>query len=166
MLAALVASLCFVLVLGIVPGALMALCADAVVRMLALVFAAGVLAGCASSFPPAPAAAADADYNYIIGPGDSVQIVVWRNPDLSQSVPVRPDGKIAALQKQGGLTRREAESLRYDLRDINRLERQFRASHGLSPREAVILMSLINHPDLAEKHIARWLGGKAEYLKA
>jgi polysaccharide export outer membrane protein len=69
---------------------------SAVVRMLALVFAAGVLAGCASSFPPAPAAAADADYNYIIGPGDSVQIVVWRNPELSTSVPVRPDGKITA----------------------------------------------------------------------
>ena len=72
---------------------------SAVVRMLALVFAAGVLAGCASSFPPAPAAAADADYNYIIGPGDSVQIVVWRNPELSTSVPVRPDGKITAPVK-------------------------------------------------------------------
>ena len=69
---------------------------SAVVRVLALVFAVGVLAGCASSFPPAPVAAADADYNYIIGPGDSVQIVVWRNPELSTSVPVRPDGKITA----------------------------------------------------------------------
>ncbi len=69
---------------------------SAVVRVLALVFAVGLLAGCASSFPPAPVAAADADYNYIIGPGDSVQIVVWRNPELSTSVPVRPDGKITA----------------------------------------------------------------------
>ena len=69
---------------------------SAVIRVLALVFAAGLLAGCASSFPPAPVAAADADYNYIIGPGDSVQIVVWRNPELSTSVPVRPDGKITA----------------------------------------------------------------------
>lgn len=33
-------------------------------------------------------------YNYIIGPGDSVQIFVWRNPEVSQSVTVRPDGKI------------------------------------------------------------------------
>ena len=46
--------------------------------------------------PPAPAAAASADYNYIIGPGDNVNIVVWRNPELSMSVPVRPDGKITA----------------------------------------------------------------------
>ena len=33
------------------------------------------------------------DY-YIIGPGDNVNINVWRNPDVSLSVPVRPDGKI------------------------------------------------------------------------
>ena len=31
------------------------------------------------------------DYNYIIGPGDGLNIFVWRNPELSQSVPVRPD---------------------------------------------------------------------------
>ena len=68
----------------------------AVVRFLALAAVAGVLAGCASSFPAAPAAAADADYNYVIGPGDSVNIVVWRNPELSTSVPVRPDGKMTA----------------------------------------------------------------------
>ncbi len=55
-----------------------------------------VIAGCATANPPAPAAAASPDYNYIIGPGDSVNIVVWRNPELSMSVPVRPDGKIAA----------------------------------------------------------------------
>ncbi len=31
---------------------------------------------------------------YIIGPGDSVQMFVWSNPDLSATVPVRPDGRI------------------------------------------------------------------------
>jgi polysaccharide export outer membrane protein len=30
----------------------------------------------------------------LIGPGDTVNVVVWRNPDLSTSVPVRPDGRI------------------------------------------------------------------------
>jgi len=54
-----------------------------------------VLSGCAG-YPPAPSVASSPDYNYIIGPGDSVNIVVWRNPELSMSVPVRPDGKIAA----------------------------------------------------------------------
>lgn len=53
-----------------------------------------LLAGCASNFPPAPVGAASPEYNYVIGPGDVVNIVVWRNPELSMSVPVRPDGKI------------------------------------------------------------------------
>lgn len=59
--------------------------------------AAGLLAltGCAS-YPPAPAQIASTDYNYIIGPGDMLNIVVWRNPELSMEVPVRPDGKIAS----------------------------------------------------------------------
>jgi polysaccharide export outer membrane protein len=35
------------------------------------------------------------EYNYLIGPGDSVQIFVWRNPEVSQAVTVRPDGKIS-----------------------------------------------------------------------
>jgi polysaccharide export outer membrane protein len=35
------------------------------------------------------------DQTYIIGPGDQLQVFVWRNPELSQTVPVRPDGKIS-----------------------------------------------------------------------
>ncbi|MDQ2695566.1 MAG: polysaccharide export protein [Pseudomonadota bacterium] len=33
-------------------------------------------------------------YTYRIGPGDQLQIFVWRNPEVSQAVAVRPDGKI------------------------------------------------------------------------
>jgi polysaccharide export outer membrane protein len=33
--------------------------------------------------------------DYRIGPGDTLQIFVWRNSELTQSVPVRPDGKIS-----------------------------------------------------------------------
>ena len=32
---------------------------------------------------------------YLIGPGDTLQIFVWRNPELSITVPVRPDGRIS-----------------------------------------------------------------------
>lgn len=62
--------------------------------LLPFLAAAALAAGCATSHPPAPAAAAAPDYSYVIGPGDTVNIVVWRNPELSMSVPVRPDGKI------------------------------------------------------------------------
>lgn len=67
-------------------------------RTLALAGAAALLAACAgttASYPPAPASANTQDYSYIIGPGDSINIIVWRNPELSLSVPVRPDGKIS-----------------------------------------------------------------------
>jgi polysaccharide export outer membrane protein len=49
---------------------------------------------------PAPAAAITelpekVAASYIIGPGDTLQIFVWRQPELSVSIPVRPDGKVS-----------------------------------------------------------------------
>jgi polysaccharide export outer membrane protein len=32
---------------------------------------------------------------YLIGPGDTLQVFVWHNPELTISAPVRPDGKIS-----------------------------------------------------------------------
>ncbi len=57
-----------------------------------------LLVGCAGSakLPAAPANTALADYSYVIGAGDNLNIIVWRNPELSLSVPVRPDGKVSA----------------------------------------------------------------------
>ena len=46
-----------------------------------------------SQMPQMAATAVAPDYR--IGPGDTLQIFVWRNPELTQSVPVRPDGKIS-----------------------------------------------------------------------
>ena len=70
-----------------------------------------LLLSCASSPPvhttptatPTPTATATANQAqakntspvYIIGPGDVLQVFVWRNPELSVTVPVRPDGKIS-----------------------------------------------------------------------
>jgi polysaccharide export outer membrane protein len=45
--------------------------------------------------PPTPTEPKAPDSNYIIGPGDSLNVFVWRNPELSVTVPVRPDGKIS-----------------------------------------------------------------------
>lgn len=55
-----------------------------------------ILSAC-SSMPEATDAGAttpETSPNYIIGPRDSLQIFVWRNPELTTSVTVRPDGKV------------------------------------------------------------------------
>ncbi|MFK7914259.1 MAG: XrtA/PEP-CTERM system exopolysaccharide export protein [Pseudomonadales bacterium] len=64
--------------------------------MMALLFAVSACSTTSGSPPPdgadvAPGLAPD----YRIGVGDNLRINVWRNPDLSVDVPVRPDGKIS-----------------------------------------------------------------------
>jgi len=60
------------------------------------------LGGCTGyerpDYPELPSATSDAQYStrYRIAPGDSVQIFVWRNPEVSTTVPVRPDGLLSA----------------------------------------------------------------------
>jgi len=68
------------------------------IRVVFVAVCAGLLVACASNtgkFPAAPTTAATQGYSYVIGPGDNLNIIVWRNPELSMSVPVRPDGKFS-----------------------------------------------------------------------
>jgi polysaccharide export outer membrane protein len=54
------------------------------------------LGGCASTRGAGAGDASQVEaHDYLIGPGDNVNIIVWRNPEVSMSVPVRPDGKIS-----------------------------------------------------------------------
>jgi polysaccharide biosynthesis/export protein len=67
--------------------------------LLALTAAVSLLgAGCASmgDIPPAPKDVSTVEHRYKIGPLDTLSIQVWRNPELSQTVTVRPDGRISA----------------------------------------------------------------------
>lgn len=73
----------------VAPGVRRVTCFATIVLALAL-------GGCATSYPPAPREAPTSDYEYIIGPLDTVNIIVWRNPELSMNVPVRPDGRVTA----------------------------------------------------------------------
>src|SRR5215475_13497046 len=41
------------------------------------------------------ASAATTDADYKIGPQDVLRIDVWKEPDISRTIPVRPDGKIS-----------------------------------------------------------------------
>lgn len=56
-----------------------------------------IVAGChnAPPLPPAPPASSLPSSEYIIGPGDKLNIFVWRNPELTVTVDVRPDGRLS-----------------------------------------------------------------------
>jgi polysaccharide export outer membrane protein len=62
---------------------------------LAVVAVSAPAAGAPAAQAPVPAAAAAVGADYHIGPGDSLQVYVWQNPDLSVTVPVRQDGKVS-----------------------------------------------------------------------
>jgi polysaccharide export outer membrane protein len=74
------------------------------VARVSVVLAATAMAGCSSTptYPPAPVQAPSpvpvqqriSGWNYLLGPGDSVSVFVWRNPEVSGSFPIRPDGKM------------------------------------------------------------------------
>jgi polysaccharide export outer membrane protein len=53
------------------------------------------IAGCASTSTPVVDQTPPPQQDYLIGPGDNVNIIVWRNAEVSLTVPVRPDGKIS-----------------------------------------------------------------------
>lgn len=66
-------------------------------KFAATLLALATLSGCASfhRYPPAPQQANNTDQLYKIGALDTLNIVVWRNPELSATVTVRPDGRIS-----------------------------------------------------------------------
>lgn len=69
-----------------------------------VVLSAAALTACSNTptYPPAPVLASPpvsvdariSGWTYLIGPGDSVNVFVWRNPEVSGSFPIRPDGKM------------------------------------------------------------------------
>ena len=108
-----------------------------------------VFFGCAS--PQAQndknASPTESNEDYKIGVDDMVQVSVWRNPEMTVTVPVRPDGKIsvplAGDVRAGGLTAPEVataieQKLSYYIRD---------------PKVTVIITALHSHAFLTRVRV-------------
>ena len=64
-------------------------------RVSLFVLVAAAALSCSHGAPPPPEAGPMDRSEYVIGASDVLRIQVWRNPELSVEVPVRPDGKIS-----------------------------------------------------------------------
>ena len=117
------------------------------VSWIATLLAAVLLSGCATQSPSSPEKIREAlalsqeqsVQEYIIGATDVVNVSVWRNQDLSVSVPVRPDGKISVpligdVQASGETPEHLADSV----------ERRL-ASYIREPQVSVVVTSMGSH---------------------
>lgn len=66
-----------------------------VILLILFVFIAGCSSTSEVDTTAMAATGAKAEPEYQIGPGDTLQVYVWRNPDISVTIPVRPDGYIS-----------------------------------------------------------------------
>jgi len=112
-----------------------------------------IIAGC-ENVPRVPESAVDTaqpfasfEGNYRIGVDDRVQIVVWRNPELSVTAPVRPDGKISVPiigdVEAGGRTPSE----------VSEIIKKRLSEYIRDPNVAVILTELRSHEFLSRVRV-------------
>jgi len=112
-----------------------------------------IMAGCENA-PRVPESADDTaqpfvsfEGNYRIGVDDRVQIVVWRNPELSVTAPVRPDGKISVPiigdVEAGGRTPSE----------VSEIIKKRLSEYVRDPNVAVILTELRSHEFLSRVRV-------------
>jgi len=107
-------------------------------RSIALLLLVGSLSGCAYFYAKPPmtvVAQSSQPLEYVIGAGDQLQVFVWRNQDLTVTVPVRPDGRISVpLLGDVMAAGRTAEQLRAAVeKDLSQYIQQ--------PRVTVIVLS-------------------------
>ena len=110
--------------------------------LFALLAAPLVLTGC-SSTPElsGPERFPDQDYTYVIGPGDTMEIFVWGNEELSTNGIVRPDGKF---------TTRLVEDLEASGKTSTQLARDIEKAYGeyvKHPVVSVILNGFVGVPE-------------------
>jgi polysaccharide export outer membrane protein len=104
--------------------------------------------GCSfnSSFPPVPDAQknVEVDYDYILGPGDSVEIFVWGNEELSSGSAVRPDGK---------LTTHLVEDLQASGKTSTQLARDIEEAYSEYVRQPIVSVTVGGFSGIPEQSI-------------
>lgn len=114
----------------------------------------GAAAQAAKPVPATPRPSGKVSKDYVIGPGDVLDIFVWQNPDLSQKgVPVRPDGRISTPLisniKAAGKTPSElAQAMDKALSQYIRSPRvTIIVQHALSVLNQVQIIGQVVHPE-------------------
>lgn len=104
--------------------------------------AALVLNACSTQSIPA---AGLPDYNYVIGPGDTLEIFVWGQEELSTTGIVRPDGK---------LTTRLVEDMQASGRTPTELARQIEQQYAEYVREPVVSVIVRGFVGVPEQRVS------------
>lgn len=117
------------------------------ITLVAAVLLTACATGGSTSPPPKPDAGNQAVESYLIGVDDQLQVTVWHNPDLSVSVPVRPDGKITVplvgdIPAGGRTTDQVSTEIQQKL-----------AQYIRDPQVAVILTALRSHEYLSRVRV-------------
>lgn len=117
------------------------------ITLVAAVLLTACATGGSTSPPPKPDAGNQAVESYLIGVDDQLQVTVWHNPDLSVSVPVRPDGKITVplvgdVPAGGRTTEQVSAEIQQKLGQYIR-----------DPQVAVILTALRSHEYLSRVRV-------------
>ena len=106
------------------------------------------LAGCASSsdYPPVPEAQKNiqVDYDYVIGAGDTMEIFVWGNEELSTVGVVRPDGKF---------TTRLVEDLQASGKTSTELARDIEVAYAEYVRQPVVSVIVNGFVGMPEQQV-------------
>ena len=92
---------------------------------------AALAVGCGTTYPPIPVdqRSFEPDYNYVIGPGDVMEIFVWGNEELTTNGVVRPDGKF---------TTRLVEDMQASGKTSTELARDIEAAYSEYVKSAVV----------------------------
>jgi polysaccharide biosynthesis/export protein len=86
----------------------------------------------------------DPDYNYVIGPGDTMEIFVWGNAELSTTSIVRPDGK---------MTTRLVEDLRASGKTPTELARDIETAYAEFVRQPVVSVIVNGFSGVPEQQV-------------